>query len=181
MRVPQEIDYSALQESGLKLPRFFSSWISAAKTRIDPYYLENEKLVVWRFFPGDEAEGPPGYCHGGFLATLLDECMGSCGIWEGLYLMAINLEVSFKKAVEKGSIMFCVCRLTSHKSRKVSAEGWITDESQKVYVFARGSYLSVDTAILKETPSGILAFERYRHLRSEGKSLKEALDILQSE
>lgn len=184
MKAPLKISFTDMDQSGIPLPSFFSAWLTRTGEEgilLDAYYLDNEAAVVWRFRGGKETTGPPGYCHGGFLASLLDECMGSCGIWEGLYLMAINLEVSYKKAVETGRTMYCVSRILKTESRKISAEGWITDKSQKVYVYSRGTYLSVDTAILKEQPPGLRAFEKYRKLRSEGKTLKEALDNLQSE
>ena len=184
MKAPLDISFSELSETALPLPSFFSAWLtrnSPEGIQLDSFYLENEDFVVWRFTGGKETAGPPGYCHGGFLASLIDECMGSCGIWKGIYLMAVNLEVSYKKAVETGKTMFCTCRITNIVSRKVSAEGWITDNSQKIFVYARGTYLSVNTQILKEHPPGLLAFEKYKKLLEQGYPIREILEKLWSE
>ncbi|NOY38628.1 MAG: PaaI family thioesterase [Chlorobi bacterium] len=184
MKVPIELPFSGLDKTGLPLPAFFSAWLTRQSREgiiIDPFFIEKEQVVVWNFSGGKETTGPPGYCHGGFLATLLDECMGSCGIWQGIYLMAVNLEVSYKKAVETGKTMFCASRITKIVSRKVITEGWISDDSQTVYAYARGTYLSVDTVILKEQPPGLLAFEKYRKLLAQGYPIREILEKLKSE
>ncbi|XP_060112058.1 uncharacterized protein LOC132584245 isoform X1 [Heteronotia binoei] len=58
-----------------------------------------EKRIVCVFQPGPFLEGPPGFTHGGSIASILDSTLGGCAISLMGRVMTANLSINFKKTV----------------------------------------------------------------------------------
>src|SRR5512146_799988 len=65
--------------------------------RLDVTYFWDpmEKKLLSVVYFGPEAEGPPGCGHGGSIATLLDDAMGTSAWTSGYRVVALNLNVNF--------------------------------------------------------------------------------------
>lgn len=63
------------------------------------YYGAPDGRTWARAWFGPEAEGPPGYAHGGALAALLDEAMGMAALATGRIVVAARIEVDFRALV----------------------------------------------------------------------------------
>jgi len=71
--------------------------------RVAHFVREGDNAMVGRAWFGPMCEGPPGHAHGGSIAAVLDDVMGS-GAWlAGHRVVAAKIEVEFKKPVPLGS------------------------------------------------------------------------------
>ena len=61
--------------------------------------------VAGRFFVKQDHQGPPGYAHGGVIATALDEAMALLLHGQGTYALTGRLEVELKAPAAVGSFL----------------------------------------------------------------------------
>ncbi|XP_063506918.1 acyl-coenzyme A thioesterase THEM4 isoform X3 [Pongo pygmaeus] len=74
------------------------------------FYNDVEKRMVCLFQGGPYLEGPPGFIHGGAIATMIDATVGMCAMMAGGIVMTANLNINYKSwSLRLGS-------LTSHNS-----------------------------------------------------------------
>ena len=62
-------------------------------------YDEERDCFVCRFRLGKRYTGPPGHCHGGIIATILDEAMGKVNKLHNLIALTSQMEVTYLKPV----------------------------------------------------------------------------------
>ncbi|XP_032320148.1 acyl-coenzyme A thioesterase THEM4 isoform X1 [Camelus ferus] len=83
------------------------------------FYNEDEKRTVCLFQGGPYLEGPPGFLHGGALATMIDTTLGVCTIsCMGLFMTA-NLNINFKSPIPLCSVVVISSQLDKVEGRKV--------------------------------------------------------------
>ncbi|MFW5748668.1 MAG: PaaI family thioesterase [Chloroflexota bacterium] len=70
-------------------------------------------------------EGPPGHAHGGSLATLLDEAMGSAAWADGYQVLAANLNIDYMTPVPLNTPLTITGRVDRKEGRKVFTSGEI--------------------------------------------------------
>src|SRR5215831_7015123 len=92
---------------------------------------EDGAVVSFATVP-DTYEGPPGYLHGGIIATLLDEAMSKSVRARGIVAMTRRLEVEYLRPVPSGSPIRIQGRVTQSEGRKHWVEAKILDESGTV-------------------------------------------------
>jgi uncharacterized protein (TIGR00369 family) len=63
------------------------------------FFLDQGGTVVCNAVIPDTYEGPPGYAHGGIIATLLDETMSKAVRSHGVVAMTRHMEVDYKRPV----------------------------------------------------------------------------------
>lgn len=51
------------------------------------FHKKEENKVTYVVRAGERVQGPPGYVHGGAIATLLDDCLGSAVFLSGSFAM----------------------------------------------------------------------------------------------
>lgn len=90
----------------------------------------------------DLYEGPPGYLHGGIIATLLDEAMSKAIRSLGLTAVTRHLEVDYRLPVPSCTPLQIQSRHTTSEGRKHWAEAHIVDASGRQLV--RGKALFVE-------------------------------------
>ena len=71
---------------------------------------------VW-FGPG--TQGPPGHAHGGATAALLDEAMGFCCWMVGHRVVAVRIEIDFRRMVPVGAVATLEAAVERIEERKV--------------------------------------------------------------
>jgi acyl-coenzyme A thioesterase PaaI-like protein len=94
--------------------------------------------------------GFPGYAHGGFVCTLLDEITGllctlnrARGALDRRPSMTGNLNTSFLKPVRAPSIVLARARIARIDGRKTWVEGWLEDESAEVLARAEVLFITL--------------------------------------
>jgi uncharacterized protein (TIGR00369 family) len=106
---------------------------------------EDRSIVCLPTIP-DSFEGPPGYVHGGIVATLLDETMSKSVRARGLTAMTRQMEINLLRPVHSGTPLRLEGRLLRSEGRKHWTEARILD--------ARGHTLAEANGLFVELRSG---------------------------
>ncbi|XP_048364213.1 acyl-coenzyme A thioesterase THEM4-like isoform X2 [Sphaerodactylus townsendi] len=85
----------------------------------------SEKKMVCVFQPGPYLEGPPGFAHGGSIATMLDSTLGGCAILAAGRVMTANLNVNYKNPVPLGSVVLVETKVDKIEGRKLLISGQV--------------------------------------------------------
>jgi uncharacterized protein (TIGR00369 family) len=98
--------------------------------------------IYLSFTATDAFTNPAGSVHGGFVAAMLDECMGSAivGLTDARFLPStISMSTDFVKPVFPGTVLG-EGRITSLGSTLGFAEGRLTDQGGQILARATGAY-----------------------------------------
>lgn len=133
---------------------------------------ENPKGLGIRWYVGDDGsittkvtlelseQGPPGHAHGGALAAILDEIMGTAAWHAGFMVLAANLNVDFRLPVPLGVPLTVVGMVTGQEGRKVYTQadirlpdGQVATAGKGLFVEARQMFVSdEDSEFVKWLP-----------------------------
>ena len=99
--------------------------------------------VAGRFFVKQDHQGPPGYAHGGVIATALDEAMALLLHGQGTYALTGKLEVELKAPAAVGTFLDVEADVVEVEGRRLSLEASATGDEGTV-ALARGTFIEVD-------------------------------------
>jgi len=88
-------------------------------------------------------EGPPGYLHGGMIATLLDEAMSKANRARGVTAMTRQMQIEYLRPVPSNSPIRIEGRVTRSEGRKHWTESHIQDVEGKVLAKATGLFIAI--------------------------------------
>jgi acyl-coenzyme A thioesterase PaaI-like protein len=88
--------------------------------------------------------GPPGHAHGGAIATVLDEAMGASAWYNGLPVLAVNLNVDLKHSVPLDTEVVVSGWIERVEGRKVYLAGALTLPDGRVAARSTGLFLQVE-------------------------------------
>ncbi len=88
-------------------------------------------------------EGPPGYVHGGIIATLLDESMSKAVRAKGATAMTRHMEVDYRRPVPSGVSIRIEGRVVRSEGRKHWAEASILDGEGTALAQGKGLFIEV--------------------------------------
>jgi uncharacterized protein (TIGR00369 family) len=91
-------------------------------------------------------EGPPGYMHGGAIATLMDEAMSKANRARGVTAMTRQMEVEYLRPVPLLVPLLLEGRLLKAEGRKHYCEAEVTDSEGRVLARSKGLFLAIDVA-----------------------------------
>ena len=91
----------------------------------------------------DQYEGPPGYLHGGIIATLLDEAMSKANRAQGVTAMTRQMQVEYMRPVPSGAAIRIHGRVTRSEGRKHWAEATIQNAGGVILAQAIGLFIAV--------------------------------------
>jgi uncharacterized protein (TIGR00369 family) len=103
---------------------------------------KDESSIHLSFTAAKEFTNPAGNVHGGFIAAMLDECMGSAivGLTDAQLLpSSISMSIDFVKPVPVGKI-FGEGRITSMGKKSAFLEAKLTNPEGQVLARAIGTY-----------------------------------------
>jgi uncharacterized protein (TIGR00369 family) len=110
------------------------------------FMLTPEDAVVCQATVSDSYEGPPGYLHGGIIATLLDESMSKAVRARGLVAMTRHMTVDYRRPVRSGSAIRMEGRVVRSEGRKHWAEAEVRDQGGQVLAKAEGLFVEICAA-----------------------------------
>jgi uncharacterized protein (TIGR00369 family) len=93
----------------------------------------------------NQYEGPPGYLHGGIIATLLDEAMSKANRARGVTAMTRQMQVEYLRPVPSDSAIRIIGRVTRSEGRKHWAEALIQNAGGTVLAQATGLFIAIKT------------------------------------
>jgi len=86
-------------------------------------------------------QGPPGHAHGGASAAVLDEAMGAA-VWRAGYsVVAVHLEVDYRRPVPLGEKVIVRGRITQRDEHKIRTSGEIILADGIIAASGRGIYV----------------------------------------
>jgi acyl-coenzyme A thioesterase PaaI-like protein len=92
-----------------------------------------------RFFVKQDHQGPPGYAHGGVLATALDEAMSLVAHHAGVPALTKRLEVDLRAPAPVGAFVEVSARVDSRDERRLRASAEARD-GERLIAAATGEF-----------------------------------------
>lgn len=100
-------------------------------------------------------EGPPGYVHGGIVATLLDEAMSKLNRALDVLAVTRRLEVDYLRPVPLHQQLTLIGRHSHREGRKLFHHAEILASDATVLAKARGVFIQLDKALLARAGIGL--------------------------
>jgi acyl-coenzyme A thioesterase PaaI-like protein len=101
--------------------------------------------VAGRFFVKQDHQGPPGYAHGGILATALDEAMALLVHAQGIHALTTGLDVRLRAPAPVGAFVDVTARVDARDGRRIELSAVAVSEGVEVAT-ARGVFVAVEPA-----------------------------------
>ena len=110
------------------------------------FFTDESGRILSRLRIPKRFEGPPGYMHGGAIATLMDEAMSKANRARGVTAMTRQMEVEYLRPVPLLVPLLLEGRLLKSEGRKHFCEAEVTDGAGRVLARAKGLFLAIDLA-----------------------------------
>jgi uncharacterized protein (TIGR00369 family) len=107
-------------------------------------YNEERKAYVCRFRLGKRYTGPPGHCHGGIIATILDEAMGKVNKLRQVVALTSEITVNYLKPVPLNQPLRVESRELKVTGRKHVNIAEVLNENGEVLARSRGLFIAID-------------------------------------
>jgi uncharacterized protein (TIGR00369 family) len=105
---------------------------------------EGQDTVTTRLRLHKRYAGPPGYCHGGIVATILDEAMAKLNKLLSVTAVTGHLAVNYLKPVPLGQPLLVEAREINVKGRRRFRESEIVSKNGEVLARGTGVFITVD-------------------------------------
>jgi uncharacterized protein (TIGR00369 family) len=99
---------------------------------------------VSHFRLGKRYTGPPGFCHGGIIATILDDAMSKLNKLRDLVAATSRMTVEYHRPVPLHVSLRVESREITKRGRKLTRVAEIIDERGTVLARSRGVFVIVD-------------------------------------
>jgi len=107
------------------------------------FFLAEDDSVVCFARISDTFEGPPGYLHGGIIASLLDETMSKAARAHGLTAMTRHMEVEYLRPVPSNAPLRMEGQLVRSEGRKHWTEARILGAEGAQLATGKGLFIEV--------------------------------------
>jgi acyl-coenzyme A thioesterase PaaI-like protein len=98
--------------------------------------------VAGRCFVKQDHQGPPGYAHGGIVATALDEAMALLVHGQGLHALTTGLEIRLRAPAPVGTFLDVEARVEERQGRRIELTATAYSEGTEV-ASAKGVFVLV--------------------------------------
>jgi uncharacterized protein (TIGR00369 family) len=88
--------------------------------------------------------GPPGHCHGGIIATILDDAMSKLNKLRDVVAATSRMTVEYLKPVPLNRPLRVESRETAKRGRRLTRAAEILDEKGTVLARSRGVFVIID-------------------------------------
>ena len=112
--------------------------------RLKFVYDQEQDRFVCRFRLGEKFTGPPGHCHGGIIATVLDEAMGKVNKLRQVVALTTQITVDYLKPVPLNQPLRVEAREVRVRGRRHVNSAEILNQKGAVLARSRGTFLAVD-------------------------------------
>jgi uncharacterized protein (TIGR00369 family) len=117
---------------------------NSAGMRLKFRYDKKRKSFVCRFRLDERYTGPPGHCHGGIIATILDEAMGKVNKLRQVIAVTAQIKVDYIRPVPLNKPLRVESREVSSRQRKHVNQGEILNQKGEVLARGEALFISVD-------------------------------------
>jgi uncharacterized protein (TIGR00369 family) len=117
---------------------------NAEGMRLKFAYDEERDGFVCRFRLGKRFTGPPGHCHGGIIATILDEAMGKVNKLRHVIALTSQITVDYLKPVPLNKPLRVESREVRVRGRRHVNVAEIVNQKGEVLARSRGLFIAID-------------------------------------
>ena len=107
-------------------------------------YDEERDCFVCRFRLNKRYTGPPGHCHGGIIATILDEAMGKVNKLRHVVALTSQITIKYLKPVPLNRPLRVESREVRVRGRKHTNMAEILNEKGEVLASSEGLFIAID-------------------------------------
>jgi uncharacterized protein (TIGR00369 family) len=107
-------------------------------------YDEERDCFICRFRLGKRYTGPPGHCHGGIIATLLDEAMGKVNKLRHVVALTKQITVDYLRPVPLNKPLRLESREVKVQGREHINMAEIINQKGDVLARGQGLFISID-------------------------------------
>lgn len=93
---------------------------------------------------GKRYTGPPGYCHGGIIATILDDAMGKLNKLRDVTAMTYKMTVEYRKPVPLNQPLRVESWELSKRGRRLTHAAEIRNQAGTVLARSKGVFVVID-------------------------------------
>jgi len=115
-------------------------------------YDKKRGRVVCRLRLAPRFAGPPGYAHGGIIATILDEAMAKLNKLHDVTAVTGQLAVDYLRPVPLGQLLRIEAREGDIKGRRRFREGEIVNKNGEVLARGTGVFITIDPGKIFSRP-----------------------------
>jgi uncharacterized protein (TIGR00369 family) len=105
---------------------------------------ESRKMSICNFRLTNRYTGPPGHCHGGIIATILDDAMGKVNKFRHVVALTKEMTVEYLKPVPLHKPLRVEGREVSVRGRRHTNRAEILNEKGEVLARSRGLFIAID-------------------------------------
>jgi len=107
-------------------------------------FVQEGNRFVCRLRLGKRYTGPPGYCHGGIIATILDDAMSKLCKLRKVVAVTSQMTVEYIKPVPLNQHLRVESRALSKRGRRLTHIAEIFDARDKLLARSRGMFTVID-------------------------------------
>jgi uncharacterized protein (TIGR00369 family) len=107
-------------------------------------YQEERDCFISRFRLGKRYTGPPGHCHGGIIATILDEAMGKVNKLRHVVALTSEITIRYLKPVPLNKPLRVESREVKVRGRQHINMAEILNRKGEVLARGRGLFIAID-------------------------------------
>lgn len=107
-------------------------------------YDEERDSFVSRFRLGKRYTGPPGHCHGGIIATILDEAMGKVNKLRHVVALTKEIRITYRKPVPLNKPLRVESRELRVRGREHINMAEILNQKDEVLASGEGLFIAID-------------------------------------
>jgi uncharacterized protein (TIGR00369 family) len=107
-------------------------------------YDEERDCFISRFRLGKRYTGPPGHCHGGIIATILDEAMGKVNKLRHVIALTSEITIQYLKPVPLNKPLRVESREVKVTGRQHVNMAEILNRKGEVLASGRGVFIAID-------------------------------------
>jgi uncharacterized protein (TIGR00369 family) len=107
-------------------------------------FVQEGNRFVCRLSIGKRYTGPPGYCHGGIIATILDDAMSKLCKLRNVVAVTSKMTVEYIKPVPLNQPLRVESRELSQHGRRLAHVAEIFDAGGKLLARSRGIFIVID-------------------------------------
>ena len=105
---------------------------------------KKRQIFVCRFRLDDRYTGPPGHCHGGIIATILDEAMGKVNKLRDVIALTSQMTINYLRPVPLNKPLRVESREVSVRGRKHVNMGEIMNQKGEVLARGQATFIAID-------------------------------------
>jgi uncharacterized protein (TIGR00369 family) len=105
---------------------------------------EERQTFICRFRLSKRYTGPPGHCHGGIIASILDDAMGKVNKLQNVIALTKEMTIEYLKPVPLHQPLRVEGRGVSIEGRRHINQAAILNEKNEVLARSRGLFIAID-------------------------------------